>query len=286
MDCDEPKLTDLMVKLDIIGRIRGGYRVYTSNGDISVSPPKQWDWFSRWYNGEDRALNIKDIESLLQSVYNMVGVLLNKLYAHVLRKLNYDTQKNHQSNNNSINIAVSSPIQQTIIAGLPQLLNDSGNHTKKNLQTIMKSYYDDLCTENISIEQTISTSADYIGTSANYVGTSVNYVGTTDTSSGPDRKGLYEFIDNMSLDVTVNRLKSFKTKLKSCRGDLDMTQNQTDRGLRALLITYEYDLKMQSQITIMIEKVGGCIDHIDHALALCEYGGTITKAMNINSAQH
>ncbi len=78
MDGDE-HIRELLLELSIIGQIKGGHRVFTSNGTISVSPPAHFDGVSRWWNQERRDRNIKAIERTLYTAYTVMDSLLSKI---------------------------------------------------------------------------------------------------------------------------------------------------------------------------------------------------------------
>lgn len=75
----EEHIRDLLLQLSLIGKIKGGHRVTTTNGFISISPPSHMDPFLRYFNGETRTRNIKDIERTLFTVYTVMDSLISKL---------------------------------------------------------------------------------------------------------------------------------------------------------------------------------------------------------------
>ena len=75
----EEHIRDLLLQLSLIGKIKGGHRVNTTNGSISVSPPSHMDPFLRWFSGDSRTRNIKDIERTLFTVFTVMESLISKL---------------------------------------------------------------------------------------------------------------------------------------------------------------------------------------------------------------
>lgn len=75
----EEHIRALLLELSIIGQIKGGHRVFSSNGTISVSPPTHFDGVTRWWYQERRDRNIKAIERTLYTVYTVMDSLLAKI---------------------------------------------------------------------------------------------------------------------------------------------------------------------------------------------------------------
>jgi hypothetical protein len=75
----EKYIQQLLLELSIIGQIKGGHRVFSANGTISVSPPARTDFLSRWWNQERRERNLEAIERTLCTVYTVMETLLTKI---------------------------------------------------------------------------------------------------------------------------------------------------------------------------------------------------------------
>jgi len=75
----EKYVQQLLLELSIIGQIKGGHRVFSANGKISVSPPARTDFLSRWWNQEGRERNLAAIERTLCTVYTVMETLLTKI---------------------------------------------------------------------------------------------------------------------------------------------------------------------------------------------------------------
>ena len=79
MDSGDEHIRELLLELSIIGQIKGGHRVFSATGTISVSPPAHLDGLTRWWNQERRDRNIKAIERTLYTVYAVMDSLLAKI---------------------------------------------------------------------------------------------------------------------------------------------------------------------------------------------------------------